>query len=93
MEFEKIHNKGQARLFKSDFLEALTKANPLVIWGMYIPILTYIIYLAATKYNYSTGPILLVFVGGMSFWTLFEYIAHRYICHCGPHTPGVLKLV
>ncbi|MEY3590866.1 MAG: hypothetical protein RLZZ466_1387, partial [Bacteroidota bacterium] len=22
MEFEKIHNKGQARLFKSDFLEA-----------------------------------------------------------------------
>jgi hypothetical protein len=38
MHFEKIHNKGQARLFKNDFLEALTKAHPLVIWGMYIPI-------------------------------------------------------
>ena len=54
MHFEKIHNKGQARLFKNDFLEALTKAHPLVIWGMYIPILSYIIYLAATRYSYST---------------------------------------
>jgi hypothetical protein len=42
MEFEKIHNKGQARLFKSDFLEALTKAHPLVIWGMYLPVLFYL---------------------------------------------------
>ena len=67
MHFEKIHNKGQVRLFKNDFLEALTKANPLVIWGMYIPILTFIIYTAATKYNYSTGTILLVFFAGMFF--------------------------
>ena len=93
MHFEKIHNKGQARLFKNDFLEALTKANPLVIWGMYIPILTYIIYLAATKYNYSTGTILLVFFGGMFFWTLFEYIAHRFIFHWVPKTPGSIKFV
>ena len=27
MEFEKIHNKGQARLFKNDFLEMLTKTH------------------------------------------------------------------
>ncbi len=93
MHFEKIHNKGQARLFKSDFLEALTKAHPLVIWGMYIPILTYIIYLAATKYNYSTSTILLVFFGGMFFWTLFEYIAHRFIFHWVPKTPGATKFV
>lgn len=61
MHFEKFIIR-QARLFKNDFLEALTKAHPLVIWGMYIPILSYIIYLAATKYNYSTGTILLVFL-------------------------------
>lgn len=93
MHFEKIHNKGQARLFKNDFLEALTKANPLVIWGMYIPIMTFIIYTAATKYNYRTGTILLVFFGGMFFWTLFEYIAHRYIFHWVPKTPGATKFV
>lgn len=94
MEFEKIHNKGQARLFKNDFLEALTKAHPLVIWGMYILILTYIIYLAATKYNYSTGTILLVFFGGMFFWTLFQYIAHRYIFQLGvPENTRATKFV
>ncbi len=81
MQFEKIHNKGQARLFKNELLEALTKANPLVIWGMYIPILTYIIYLAAATYNYTTTRIILTFLGGMFFWTFFEYIAHRFVFH------------
>ncbi len=36
MEFEKIHNKGQAQLFKNQYLEMLTKTHPLVIWGMYL---------------------------------------------------------
>ena len=93
MHFEKIHNKGQARLFKNDFLEALTKAHPLVIWGMYIPILSYLIYLAATQYDFSTKTILLVFFGGMLFWTLFEYIAHRFIFHWVPKGPGATKFV
>lgn len=39
MQFGKIHNKGQARLFKSGFLEVLTKAHPLLIWCMYLPVL------------------------------------------------------
>jgi hypothetical protein len=34
MKFEKIHNKGQARLFQNQYLEMLTKTHPLVIWGM-----------------------------------------------------------
>ena len=39
MEFEKIHNKGQAQLFQNQYLEYLTKTHPLVIWGMYLPVL------------------------------------------------------
>ncbi len=39
MEFEKIYNKGQAQLFKNQYLEYLTKTHPLVIWGMYLPVL------------------------------------------------------
>ncbi|MFZ9694580.1 MAG: sterol desaturase family protein [Chitinophagaceae bacterium] len=93
MEFEKIHNKGQARLFKSDFLEAFTKAHPLVIWGMYIPILSYIIYLASSRYGYSAGQIVAVFFSGMFFWTFFEYFAHRFLFHWIPKTPGATKFV
>jgi len=93
MHFEKIHNKGQVRLFKNPYLEMLTKAHPLVIWGMYIPILIYIIYLATTKYDYSTVRIILTFLAGMFFWTLFEYIAHRFIFHWLPKTPTATKIV
>ncbi len=78
MEFEKIHNKGQARLFRNGFLEMLTKTHPLMIWGMYIPILTY---RGANTYNFTTGRILLLFLSGIISWSLFEYITHRFLFH------------
>ncbi|MFZ9877473.1 MAG: hypothetical protein ACO3EG_02775 [Chitinophagaceae bacterium] len=62
MEFEKIHNKGQARLFKSDFLEALTKSHPLVIWGMYIPVMAFLVIRAAERYHFTSLTLTLVFL-------------------------------
>ena len=81
MQFEKIHNKGQARLFKSDYLEMLTKTHPLVIWGMYLPVIGYMLYYANAGLEFSIARVLLTFLGGMLFWTFFEYIAHRFIFH------------
>lgn len=81
MQFEKIHNKGQARLFKNDFLEMLTKTHPLVIWGMYLPVIVYMLYLSANDFDYSVLRVTLTFLGGMLFWSFFEYIAHRFIFH------------
>src|SRR5262249_9322813 len=80
MEFEKIHNKGQARLFKNPYLEMLTKTHPLVSWGMYTPVMIYMVYYSGTI-GFTTGRIALTFLGGMFFWTLFEYIAHRFLFH------------
>jgi sterol desaturase/sphingolipid hydroxylase (fatty acid hydroxylase superfamily) len=93
MKFEKIHNKGQAQLFRNPVLEMLTKTHPLVIWGMYIPILTYLIYTGASTYHFSTVRILLLFFSGMIFWSLFEYIAHRFIFHWEPKTERSRKFV
>lgn len=81
MKFEKINNKGQARLFKNPYLEMLTKGNPWVIWGMYIPLLSFIIYLGFSKYYLSGLTLGLLFLGGVVFWTFFEYMAHRYLFH------------
>ncbi|MCH5690697.1 hypothetical protein LWM68_44605 [Niabella sp. W65] len=61
MKFEKIHNKGQARLFKNDYLEMLTKTHPLVIWGIYIPVISYLLYYSATTLNFSVGYVFLIF--------------------------------
>src|SRR5215207_9870163 len=81
MHFEKINNKGQARLFKNDFLEMLTKTHPLVIWGMYTPVIVYMLYYSSSQLQFSAGRVALIFIGGMLFWTFFEYLAHRFLFH------------
>jgi len=85
MKFEKIHNKGQARLFENPYLEALTKSHPLVIWGIYIPIMGFLLYYASHSFGYSTSRIFLTWVTGIFSWTLFEYFTHRFIFH---HLPS-----
>lgn len=81
MKFEKIHNKGQARLFKNQYLEYLTKTHPLVIWGMYVPILSFMLYFSASTLSFTILRITLTFLGGMFFWSLFEYAIHRFVFH------------
>lgn len=92
MKAGKIHNKGQARLFANPYLEMLTKTHPLVIWGMYIPILSYILYLALRKYGYPADRVMLTFAGGIFFWTFFEYIAHRFIFHWIGDSPNMQRV-
>src|ERR1700682_5331387 len=81
MKFEKIHNKGQAQLFRNHYLEMLTKTHPLVIWGIYLPIIVYFLYFSNTTLNYRITTVALVFLGGMFFWTFFEYLMHRFAFH------------
>ena len=81
MQFEKINNKGQARLFKSDYLEMLTKTHPLVIWGMYSPAIVYMLYYSNINLAFPLWRVILTFMGGMFFWSFFEYLAHRFLFH------------
>lgn len=81
MKFEKIKNKGQARLFESQYLEKMTKTHPLVIWGMYVPVIILMLYYSSHTIGFSAPSIILVFFGAIVFWTLFEYVMHRYIFH------------
>lgn len=81
MEFTKIHNKGQARLFKSGYLEYLTKTHPLVIWSLYLPIIGLMLYYSNAYLHLETQPIILVFLAGMFVWTFFEYMIHRFAFH------------
>ena len=91
MQFEKIHNKGQAQLFRNPYLEMLTKTHPLVIWGMYIPIMGFMLYHANANLSFSLSRVVLTFVAGMLFWSLFEYIAHRFLFHLVSNNPSMQK--
>ncbi|MBC7902369.1 MAG: sterol desaturase family protein [Gemmatimonadaceae bacterium] len=92
MKFEKIKNKGQARLFESQYLEVLTKTHPAVIWGMYLPIIIGLLYWARVKFHFTFGYMAMIFLGGMLFWTLFEYFFHRYVFHFVSENPKAKKI-
>lgn len=81
MKFDKIHNKGQARLFANPYLEMLTKTHPLVIWGLYLPVIGFCLYHAYINLDMPLLRTAGIFLGGMFFWTLFEYAMHRFAFH------------
>jgi sterol desaturase/sphingolipid hydroxylase (fatty acid hydroxylase superfamily) len=93
MKFEKIHNKGRARLFQNQYLEFFTRSHPLVIWGIYLPIICWLTYYAVTALNYPGWRVAATFVAGMFFWTFFEYLMHRFVFHWVSENPRTQKIV
>ncbi|HEV3250158.1 MAG TPA: sterol desaturase family protein [Puia sp.] len=93
MEFDKIHNKGQAQLFRNYYLEMLTKTHPLVIWGLYMPMMIYFLILSHNKFDFAVAELFLIFFGGMLFWTFFEYIMHRFVFHWVAESERAKKFV
>lgn len=93
MKFEKIHNKGQAQIFKNKYLEYLTKTHPLVIWGLYIPILSFMLYYGNSHFGLGALKIALIFLSGIFFWSFFEYMIHRYVFHFMAESERALRIV
>ena len=81
MEFEKIKNKGQARLFRNEYLEMMTKTHPIVIYSMYFPVIIFMLYYGASYKGIAPWIEVLLFIAGTLFWTFFEYLMHRYLFH------------
>lgn len=92
MEFKKIHNKGQARLFKNQYLEYLTKTHPLVIWVMYLPVLLLLPYYSSNNLHFSGLKIFLLLIAGIFFWSFTEYILHRFAFHYHPESEKGKKI-
>jgi sterol desaturase/sphingolipid hydroxylase (fatty acid hydroxylase superfamily) len=93
MKFDKIKNKGQARLFENQYLEMLTKTHPLVIWGMYIPLIVFMLYYSVTGVGFTVERMLLTFFGAMAFWTFFEYLMHRFVFHLASESPRMQHFI
>ncbi|HMO61912.1 MAG TPA: sterol desaturase family protein [Ferruginibacter sp.] len=93
MKFEKIHNKGQARLFKNKYLEFFTKTHPLVIWGMYLPLIIFLLYYSNAVKSLGMLSVFLSFFAGILFWTFFEYIMHRFVFHLIAESERLQKVV
>jgi sterol desaturase/sphingolipid hydroxylase (fatty acid hydroxylase superfamily) len=71
-------------MFKSDFLESLSKVHwsiPLFLW---LPVIGVFIWISLTNFNLSIASFLMFFFGGLLFWTFAEYILHRFVFHWKP---------
>jgi len=93
LKFEKIHNKGQAQIFKNAYLEFLTKTHPLVIWGLYLPIIAVMLYYSYSGLSIGFWKTAGIFLAGMFTWSLFEYVIHRYIFHFMAESERALRIV
>ncbi len=62
-------------------METMTKTHPFVIYSIYFPIMSVMLYYGVVYKGVSVGKEVLLFLGGLAFWSLFEYLMHRYIFH------------
>lgn len=69
------------RMFKNNFLDYFSRVHFSVVLIIYLPIIAGMIYLALISYGIYWVTFLSIFIGGVIFWTLFEYFLHRYFFH------------
>ncbi len=72
------------QLFANPLMEKLSHVHPSVPLILYIPVITYCLYLAATRTDLGAGHIVLLFFVGIVAWTLAEYAIHRFVFHYEP---------
>jgi 4-hydroxysphinganine ceramide fatty acyl 2-hydroxylase len=85
------NSQESVRMFKNDFLEALSKVHFFVPLVVYVPVIIYCIYKAVTA-SLGILPAAESFIGGLFVWTFVEYILHRFIFHYMPKPKWAQRL-
>jgi sterol desaturase/sphingolipid hydroxylase (fatty acid hydroxylase superfamily) len=88
----KANNKGHVSLFRNPLLEVLTKSNPLFSWCMFVTVIIVLLNYSITVLGFGVGFSALLFIAGLVFWTLFEYLVHRFVFHWVSSNPVVEKM-
>lgn len=78
------------RMFKNPVLESMSHVHPIMPFVIYIPVVCVLTYFSFL--TLSLQEITMVFALGMVFWTLVEYILHRFLFHI-PQTNRIFKAV
>jgi len=80
----KSNSQESTRMFKNDFLESLSKVHWSVPLIVFVPVVVYCTWRAFVQYHISPGRYAAYFIGALLFWTLTEYILHRFVFHWVP---------
>ena len=76
------------RMFESDLLERFSRIHPATPFVTWIPLVLWMAVRSVARHD--AGPLVLVgmFLGGWLFWSLVEYVLHRYVFHWEKDTPA-----
>lgn len=82
-----VSNKDESpRIFQNAFLDKVSRVHWSLPLILYVPVMLFMLYKAFTAHSLSALLILGLFLGGLAFWTLAEYVLHRFVFHYQP--PG-----
>ncbi|TVR86919.1 MAG: fatty acid hydroxylase [Saprospirales bacterium] len=89
---EKTNPTKEARLFKNDFLNSMTKTTPLTSVVVYFPVIIALLYVAVVINGLPAVTVAGLFVFAFFFWTLAEYLLHRYLFHWVSDSKIVMRM-
>jgi sterol desaturase/sphingolipid hydroxylase (fatty acid hydroxylase superfamily) len=73
-------------MFENPVLELASRVHPAVPPLLYLPVVTVCLVLAIGRENLDVPSVAGVFALGLVFWTLAEYLLHRFVFHFEPDT-------
>ena len=77
-----VSNKDETvRMFENNFLEAFSRVHFTVPIIIYLPVIVYLLYLSFAVHYLSALTVAGLFISGIAFWSLTEYLLHRFIFH------------
>ena len=76
-----VKRKGQGKIFKNPYLEVLTKTNPILTILTYGGIIGVLIYYSWLNQLTTIAQGIQLYLAGLFFWTLGEYLIHRFVFH------------
>ena len=79
-------------LYKSSWMETITRAPIFVTQGMWISVIVLFLYLAFFRFDLSLIRVVILFLSGMVSWTFFEYVIHRFVYHTETSSEAFIRL-
>ena len=80
-----VSNKDESvRMFRSNFLELFSRVHFLTPAVLFVPVIGYLTYQTFARYQWGPLPALGLLLAGVVFWTLTEYVLHRFVFHYQP---------
>ncbi|MEN0053729.1 MAG: sterol desaturase family protein [Mucilaginibacter sp.] len=79
------NSQESVRMFKSDFLESLSKVHYTVPLYIFVPVILYCTYKSFFDAQVDFLLYVGLFIAGLFIWTIVEYIMHRFVFHYKPN--------